>query len=76
MSNDDEMIMQMLLDSDYFSADATHIANHFQWRLMMNKELFMRIMFVVMTTTSCARKTAPGCGAFHQFRSARLLYGV
>jgi hypothetical protein len=39
----------------------------------VNKELFMKIS---MTHTSWARKTAPTCGGFHQFRSARLLCAV
>jgi hypothetical protein len=37
----------MLLDSDYFTDDATHTLKDFRRQFRMNKELFMRIVFSV-----------------------------
>jgi hypothetical protein len=39
------LVGSMLLDSDYFKDDATHIVKDFWRRFRMNKELFMRILF-------------------------------
>jgi predicted small secreted protein len=40
----------------------------------MNKDMLMWIVFGIgsMTHTSCVTNTTPGCGASHQFRSARV----
>jgi hypothetical protein len=37
----------LLLDSDYFSDDATHTPKDFQRQLRMNKDMFMKIVFGV-----------------------------
>ncbi|XP_071678459.1 uncharacterized protein [Lolium perenne] len=37
----------MLLDADYFAADATHSSKKFRRRFRMNKDLFMKIVFDV-----------------------------
>jgi hypothetical protein len=64
----------LLGSNDYFTDDATHTLKDFRRQFWMNNNLFMKIASTSgsATTTSCASKIAPVCGASPQSRGALL----